>query len=176
MTTWARINNGVVVELTTIDPTDRFHSNIVWVVIPEGVAVTQRWTYIGEVFAPPAARVFTAEQQATLAYSAFINAGMAVVCVSAPEINGVYALDQTSQSNIEVEAQFVSTYTEFTTGATTDLPWTLADGTPVVFPTMPSFMAFAKAIALKVAAAKRAAWSIAGGVPATMPSSGVDIP
>lgn len=49
---WARIENNAVMEVTTIDPEGRFHSDLIWVSCPE--EVDQRWTYDGNEFlAPP---------------------------------------------------------------------------------------------------------------------------
>ncbi len=53
MTTWALINNGVVSELTTSDPTGRYHPTLVWVVCEPTVSIG--WLYSGGVFTAPAA-------------------------------------------------------------------------------------------------------------------------
>ena len=37
MTKWARIENNVAVELTTIDPNGRFHPSLVWEIVPDDV-------------------------------------------------------------------------------------------------------------------------------------------
>lgn len=45
---WARINDGVVAELTEIDPAGRFHSSIEWAAGADGVEVG--WLYDGSAF------------------------------------------------------------------------------------------------------------------------------
>ncbi|MCK0744112.1 DUF4376 domain-containing protein [Chromohalobacter nigrandesensis] len=49
---WARINNnGIVTEITDIDPTGRFHPSLTW--IECGDDVRPRWHYDGEAFSAP---------------------------------------------------------------------------------------------------------------------------
>lgn len=50
MQIWARIENGVVMELTDIDPEGRFHPSLVWVECPD--EVVPGYLYDGE-FSPP---------------------------------------------------------------------------------------------------------------------------
>ena len=96
---------------------------------------------------------------AEAAYQELITGGMTVTSTGTPALNGTYAIDQNAQSNIAAEAQFISAFSEFTNGATTDLPWALVNGSTVEFPTTAAFMNFAKAAAQLVAAAKLAAMS-----------------
>lgn len=49
---WARIENGIVAEITDIDPEGRFHPSLVWV--PCGAEVQPGWAYDGGEFSPPA--------------------------------------------------------------------------------------------------------------------------
>ncbi|WP_407364751.1 hypothetical protein [Pseudomonas luteola] len=49
---WARIENGVVFELTDIDPKRRFHDSLTWEVCDESVAIG--WRYEGGAFTAPA--------------------------------------------------------------------------------------------------------------------------
>ena len=48
---WARIESGVVREITEIDPAGRFHPSIVWE--PCGADVREGWTFDGKDFAAP---------------------------------------------------------------------------------------------------------------------------
>jgi len=48
---WARIEAGIVRELTAEDPAGRFHPSLHWQECKEGVAVGDLW--IGDGFAPP---------------------------------------------------------------------------------------------------------------------------
>src|SRR6185437_1503475 len=99
---------------------------------------------------PPAA------QLAAAAYDAWIGAGLTVTSIGTPALAGVYAIDPQTQSDIAVEAQFISTFSEFTNGGTVDLLWPLPNDSEVTFPTTVAFMAFAKGAGQKVAAAKAA--------------------
>ena len=99
----------------------------------------------------------TAAQLAAQAYAAFVAGGLTVTSTATPALSGVYAIDQQSQSDIATEAQFISTFAEFTTGATTNLPWPMPDGSIVVFPTPAQFLSIAKVAGQAVAAAKLAA-------------------
>jgi len=47
---WARIENYTVMELTDIDPTDRFHPSLIWVVCP--VETAQGMIYADGKFLP----------------------------------------------------------------------------------------------------------------------------
>jgi hypothetical protein len=105
------------------------------------------------------------------AYAAFIAGGLTVTSTGTPAISGTYAIDAGSQSDIAVEAQFISTFAAFTTGATTDLPWPMPNGVTVVFPTTATFLSFAKAAGMAVAAAR-----LALAQSAAMPSASVTIP
>lgn len=48
---WAYIVNGVVQEITDIDPEGRYHESMLWV--PCGPEVGERWLYKDGVFSPP---------------------------------------------------------------------------------------------------------------------------
>lgn len=117
---------------------------------------------------PPAP---TAAQLAAAAYAEWIAAGLTVTSAGTPALNGVYAIDAQTQIDISTEAQFVSTFSEFTNGTATNLSWPLASGTLVTFPTTAAFMSFAKVAAQTVAAAKLAA---AQGT--ALPSAAVSTP
>lgn len=48
---WARIESEAVVETTDIDPTERFHPDLVWQACP--LDVRPGWTVVGDEFTPP---------------------------------------------------------------------------------------------------------------------------
>ena len=51
---WALIINNVVIEITDIDPTGRFHESLVWIQFETNQqAVAQNWRYISGVFSEP---------------------------------------------------------------------------------------------------------------------------
>jgi hypothetical protein len=126
------------------------------------------WTYTSGAFAAP---ILSAAQTSAAAYSTLLAGGLTVTSTSTPALNGVYPIDAASQVTISTEAQFISTFSEFTNGGTVNLSWQLQTGAMVTFPTTAAFMSFAKAAAQVVAAAKLAA---AQG--AAMPSASVTIP
>lgn len=51
MMQWARIEDGVVRELTEADPAGRYHPSLVWVEAP--AEVRAGWTWDGKTFAAP---------------------------------------------------------------------------------------------------------------------------
>lgn len=70
---WARIENGVVSELTEINPDGRYHSSYTWTKCGKNVSVG--WTYDGKVFSapqadPPQTPVIVTMRQARLALHA----------------------------------------------------------------------------------------------------------
>lgn len=103
------------------------------------------WGYGGGTFTPPGAPSRTLAQQG----AALIAAGLTITSTGTPALNGVYAVADSvpfGRQDIANEAQFVSTFGEFTNGGTT-LAWPLLSGAMVTFPSTAEFMAFAKAVA-----------------------------
>jgi hypothetical protein len=113
----------------------------------------------------------TAAQTAAAAYAAFIAGGLTVSSTGTPALNGVYGIDPASQQEIGTEAQFISTFQEFTNGTTIGLQWYLQNRSPVTFPSTSEFLAFVKAAAQVVAGAK-----LALGQVAAMPVATATIP
>lgn len=48
---WARLSEGVVAEITSVDPAGRFHPDLIWQVC--SVEVQPGWTYKSKEFYPP---------------------------------------------------------------------------------------------------------------------------
>lgn len=123
-------------------------------------------------FTPP---VPTHAQTAATAYATLIANGLAITSTNAAALNGTYSVQSGvpfGQEDIATEAQFISTFSEFTNGTTANLQWPLANGTTfVTFPTTAEFLAFAKAVAQFIAAAK-----LAMGQAAAMPVAAATIP
>lgn len=59
---WARIENGLVKELTDIDPAGRFHSSLMWVACPPTVTEGMAYDNVANSFSIPA--ISTAQQLA----------------------------------------------------------------------------------------------------------------
>ena len=107
--------------------------------------------------------------------TAALGAGLAITSTGTPAINGTYAIASGipfGREDIGTEAQFVSTFSEFTNGTQT-LEWPLIDGkTFVTFPSTASYMNFAKAAAQYYAAVK----AVVAAGQGSFPSNQVTIP
>lgn len=66
MTAYARVENGVVIEILDIglDPNEIYPPEIPWTPIPEGIPVDQGWLYDGENFSEPPPKVPDLEELA----------------------------------------------------------------------------------------------------------------
>ena len=167
---YALIFNGSVVQIAAA--TFPVHSALEWVAIPSGTDVAVGWSYSNDTFtAPPAPPPPTLAQQAAAA----LGAGLAITSTGTPAVNGTYAVASGvpfGREDIGTEAQFISTFSEFTNGTQT-LEWPLIDGkTFVTFPNTATFMNFAKAAAQYYAAVKVVAATGQG----SFPSNQVTIP
>jgi hypothetical protein len=157
---WALIVNGIVAEVTPVNPSGRFAPDMVWAAVPSGATVAQGYsaTETNGVWAftePAAPAAPTLAQQA----AALIANGLTITSAGTPALDGVYTMQSGvpfGQEDIATEAQFISTYSEFTNGATTNLTWPLLSGASVTFPTTAEFLAFAKSAGQFVAAVKLA--------------------
>lgn len=168
MTTWARINNGVVVELTAIDPTNRFHTNLVWAAVPTGVTPIQGWSYAAGTFsAPPALMAApTLPQQAATA----INAGLSISSTTTPALNGTYPASATAQAQINAEVTSILLNGTFADGTST-IEWLDVTGTAHSF-TVAQFKTLATAIGVFVSGC----FKCINGQSTTIPSSIRNIP
>lgn len=177
MAWYARVVDGIVVEpavnLPGTDlPSKYFPASLpgTWEACANGDPQSG-WTFTApSTFTAPTVAI-PAELVSQAAYQAFIGGGLTVTSTGTSALNGVYAIDPASQANIATEAQFISTFAEFTNGETTNLSYPLMNGTLVAFPTTTEFMAFAKMVAQTVASAK-----LAMAQNAAMPSANVTIP
>lgn len=113
---------------------------------------------------PPAP---TPAQVAQAAYAAAIAGGLSITSTGTPTLDGVYDVNAAKQVAIATEAQFISTFAEFSypAGSTANRVWPMPDGTTRTFPTTGAFLNFAKAAALFVAACD-AALESASAMPA----------
>ena len=128
------------------------------------------WALKNGIITAISAAAPTLAQQATAA----IGAGLTITSASTPALNGTYAVASGvpfGREDIGTEAQFVSTFSEFTNGAQT-LEWPLLNGTFVTFPSTASFMNFAKAAAQYYAAVK----AVVAAGQGSFPSNQVTIP
>ena len=165
----ALIFNGTVIQIeATPFPV---HPSLTWEPIPAGQTVEVGYTFANGTFtAPPAPPTPTLAQQAAAA----LGAGLTVTSTGTPAINGTYAIADGvafGRADIGTEAQFISTFSEFTNGTQT-LEWPLLNGTFVTFPSTASFMNFAKAAAQYYAAVK----AVVAAGQGSFPSNQVTIP
>jgi hypothetical protein len=105
------------------------------------------------------------------AYDKLIAGGLTLTSPTSPALNGVYALDATTQTNITTVASYINDYGEFPTGQATNFPWPLQAGGTVIWPTTAAFTAFAKAVGQVVAMAK-----LAPALGQPLPSTTIAIP
>ena len=181
MSSYARIVGGVIAEIIT--PPAGFTlaqcyapSIVAQCVGIDGItpAPAQNWTAAETdgvwSFAAPIAPTPTLAQAA----AALVAAGLTVTSTSTPALNGVYNVQSGvsfGQQDIATEAQFISTFSEFSNGTTTALVWPLLSGTSVTFTSTAAFLAFAKAVAQFIAAAK-----LAVATSASLPAAAATIP
>lgn len=113
---WARIENNIVMEIIDFDPTDRFHSSIVW--IPCTIDTAEHDTYNGDgTFTPYSPPVIIPDRVTRAqAHVALLNAGIldAVVTLMANPLTDPILIiawqnaqffERTSPSLITVAAQ-----------------------------------------------------------------------
>ncbi|WP_175950389.1 hypothetical protein [Burkholderia sp. BCC0405] len=117
-------------------------------------------------FAPAPPSPPTPAQQ----FTAAISAGLVVTCAATPALNGTYSVFDLDLSAINSEAQFISLYSEFTSGAAT-LSWLDTSGQAHSFPDTATFMAFAKAAAKYVSGCNQALIALQAGTSTTFPSN-----
>ena len=137
---------------------------------PEQAANWQSWANINGTLTAVTPPAPTLSQQA----ASLLASGLTITSTSTPELNGTYIVASGvpfGREDIANEAQFISTFSEFTNGTTT-LDWPLIDGTTfVTFPSTTEFLAFAKAAARFYAACSAVKLTNSG----TLPSASVTI-
>lgn len=166
---YALIQNARVVDVSETD--FPVHPSFFWVEIPSGETVFPGYTYADGVFsAPPAPPPPTLSQQA----GSLLASGLAITSTSTPALDGTYRVASGvpfGREDIANEAQFISTFSEFTNGSAS-IEWPLIDGTTfVTFPSTTEFLAFAKAAAQFFAACRAIQLTNSG----TLPSASVTI-
>ncbi len=120
-------------------------------------------------YTPPTPAPTLAQQAAAL-----IAGGLAITSTGTPALDGTYIVASGvpfGREDIGTEAQFISTFSEFTNGTQT-LEWPLKDGTFVTFSSTGAFLNFAKAAAQFYAACQGVIATNSG----TLPSASADIP
>lgn len=104
-------------------------------------------------------------------YANRMAAGIIITSLNTPQISGTYSIDQNSISLIGWEAQFISSFNEFTNMTTDAMPWNDIKGETRMFTSMSTFMAFAKVAGQYVSGCNIALQTIQGGGTATFPSN-----
>lgn len=143
--TYARIADGVVAELVTLDASlniaDCFHSDLVFIDVTSVSPEPQiGWIYTAPstFAAPPGPSV--AQQAATM-----LQAGCQIASTATPALNGTYACDPAAQQKIQATALYIQVNGKFPAGKTS-MPWLDAGGAIHTFATTGEFLAFATAI------------------------------
>lgn len=119
MTTWAHIDNGIVVEITETDPEGRFNPALLW--IPCAPEVGQNWTYNGTVFAAPVEPPTPPPTFEAIMAGKIAN-GLTVTCAGDPSFSAVYALDAVTMDQIGSVARDVASGLGFPDGETFTYP------------------------------------------------------
>lgn len=93
---------------------------------------------------------FQAAQAVAAAAQQALAQGVPVTSTGMPSLSGTYALDATSQSNVQAVALYIEVNAKFPGGAAT-LPWADASGAIHVFASTAEYLSFASALASYVA-------------------------
>jgi hypothetical protein len=170
---YARIQNGVVVELFTPPPgvtlAECFHADVAaqFVEVPSGVAPAQGWMYDGKTFAPPPPPPEpTLAQQA----AALLARGLAVTSTATPALNATYPTTPTAQQQVIAEITSILLNGAFADGAST-IEWPDVTGGGHAFDVV-QFKALATAIAAFVSGCVKCI----NGQSTTLPSATATIP
>lgn len=170
---WARVVNGVVqepaIELPTGENPSQYFSNVLegtWYSTPNGTP-TSGWTRAGNgTYTAPV----PLEQGPRVRASAALLGGFTVTSTAHPEIDGMYAVDPTSQMRIQAVSVYILQNSNFP-GNSSTFGWSQLDGTRVQFPSVDVFQAWATAIADYVSTLDRIVFTDEG----ELPSSEVEI-
>ena len=165
MTDYARVVDGVVVELFTppdgIDIAQCFVLEVELQFIPATPDVMVGWTHSGDGFAPPAPPVLSAADRATAA----LASGIEIVSSGTPAISGTYPLDALSQFKILSISAYISINGKFP-GEMTVFSRLDTAKVPHVFPNPALFLVWATAVADYVAALEQIIETGSGTLPA----------
>lgn len=165
MSTYARIQNGVVMELFNPPPnvpiTACFNAALTWVECDSVPGVGPGWTYDGTNFSAPAAPPApTLSEQASTA----LAGGCQIASTSTPSLNATYACTPSAIMNIQAEMISILVNGTFTNG-NGSISWPDVTGTPRTF-TVAQFKAFATAMGGFVGTLS----PIASGMTGTLPT------
>jgi hypothetical protein len=95
---WARIDNGFAVEFTSEDPSDRFHPDLVWVVVPQALHDWADTAYVADEedgLRPPSLDTIKAQARARVAARRYQEQGRGVA------VGGMrFHTDQEARANL----------------------------------------------------------------------------
>lgn len=89
---------------------------------------------------------FASMQEGLASYFVAVTAGVQITSTGTPSLNGTYALDINSRSNITAEQVYIATTSKFTNGGSTR-QWPDISGAFHAFPSTTEFTDFAEAVA-----------------------------
>jgi hypothetical protein len=108
MTSFARVEGGIVVELFTPPesvPIDEcFAPGLTWVAVA-GAGAAPGWSYDGSSFAAPVAPAVPLSEQAGAQLATRIAAGIAITCTGNSTLDATYALDDATMGQIGAVAR-----------------------------------------------------------------------
>jgi hypothetical protein len=132
---------------------------------------TQTWNVTTATAAEQAARLAT---QTNNTYQTALNTGLAVTSTATAALNGTYAVDPTTQFNINSEVVSILTNGTFTNGQTTK-PWPDASGAVHTFTTT-QFKTFATAVSNYIDGLMTTRATLLAGGSASWPANTATIP
>lgn len=164
MSTYARIQNGIVAELFAppagVTITECFHPDLTWIECDGTPGVAPGWTYSKGTFSAPAAPKPTLAQKA----QAMLSAGCQIASTGTPALNGTYAVDSLSQMHVVAVETSIAAGKGLPGGAST-VTWPDVTGAPHSF-TATNFSNFAAALRDYVSALSAIAATDSGTLPA----------
>jgi hypothetical protein len=130
MTLWALVQDGVVGEITDVDPAGRFTPAWTWYVC--GTDVRQGWTYAGGVFSAPDTPGPSLDEQAQASFDAYSALGIVITCTGNAALSATYAIDPTTMNEVGSVARDAASGLGLPGGGST-FTYPDATGTPRTF-------------------------------------------
>lgn len=128
------------------------------------------WSYVSGVFSPPPPPTLSPQQIIQNAVVSALAAGITITSTSTPAVNGTYACDGSTTSDINAEITSILLNSTFADGSST-ISWPDTSGALHVFPSTDVFKSFATALASYVSNVRK----YAVGVNQSLPSNSITI-
>ena len=185
MGTFAHVDTGTVVNIAMADVLEDLDPQWTWVDISSADPTPGiGWNYSGGVFTDPNPPPGPTDAElAQVAYKEKIADGITLTCTSIPDINGTYAYDQITQTDLAGIAATIGLSAVgggtamFPDGTTSGYQYPQQGGFPItVFPSVTAFQKFYLAYAMLLQQLRTQTSIMAAGGTPSWPSQSVDIP